>query len=583
KVNSMVAFIRSTFATVLGIFIFLLLGGFLVWIFTPKDDAPDIKESSVLRLSLNAPIEERSQEDPFTKLTGNVTPIGLLDLLQVIEKAKEDDNIKGIYIDTQVALAGFASLEEIRGALLDFKESGKFIIAYAEYYSEGAYYIASVADQIFVNPIGLVEFNGLSVEVPFIKGTLEKLGVKPIIFRVGDYKSAVEPLMREEMSEASREQTTSYLNSIYDHYLNKVATSRNIPLHKLTIISDSMLVRKAKDALKYKLVTDVGYEDEARTALRKQLKIEDDEKINFVSIDTYKKVVKAEKEYAKNKIAIIVAEGQIVDGKGGDGTIGSVSFVKELRKVRKNDKVKAVILRINSPGGSALASDVMWREIQLLRKEKPVIASMSDVAASGGYYMAMGCNSIVAQPNTITGSIGIFGVLFNAQELLNEKIGVTADRVNTGGFSDLGNPTRELSETEKQIIQANVNRGYETFTSKAAKGRNMKVAALKKIASGRVWSGEQAKGNGLVDELGGIAKAVEMAVKEADLKEEEYMLKYYPIEKDFFTKLLESMNEAKAITLQEELGEFYDYYLTAKQLRKLKGIQARLPYDIVIK
>ncbi|MGD1840807.1 MAG: signal peptide peptidase SppA [Thermonemataceae bacterium] len=579
----MVAFIRSTFATVLGIFIFLLLGFFLVWIFTPKDDAPDIEENSVLRLSLNAPIEERSQEDPFSELTGNVTPIGLLDLLQVIEKAKDDDNIKGIYIDTEVALAGFASLEEIRDALLDFKESGKFIVAYAEYYSEGAYYIASVADQIFVNPIGLVELNGLSVEVPFIKGTLEKLGVKPIIFRVGDYKSAVEPLMREDMSEASREQTTSYLNSIYDHYLNKVATSRNIPLHKLTIISDSMLVRKAQDALRYKLVTDVGYEDEARAALRKQLKVENDEKLNFVSIGTYKKVVKAEKEYAKNKIAILVAEGQIVDGKGSDGMIGSATFVKELRKVRKNDKVKAVVLRINSPGGSALASDVMWREIQLLKKEKPVIASMSDVAASGGYYMAMGCNSIVAQPNTITGSIGIFGVLFNAQELLNEKIGVTADRVNTGGFSDLGNPTRELTEAEKQIIQSNVNRGYETFTSKAAKGRNMKVAALKKIASGRVWSGEQAKSNGLVDELGGIEKAVEIAVKEADLKDEEYMLKYYPVKKDFFTKLLESMNEARAITLQEELGEFYDYYLTAKQLRELKGIQARLPYDIVIK
>lgn len=581
----MLQFLKFVGATIVGLFLFGLLSIFIlagIGSFFSSSEKPDIKENSVLILNLSKPLAERGTESPFDDLNlpigGGTSKAGLLEIVQSIKNAKKDKHIKGIYINTQEVSAGYAALKEIRDALLDFKKSNKFIYAYGEYYSEGAYYIASVADKIYLNPNGIIEFNGLYSEVPFIKGVLEKLEVRPEIFRVGEFKSAIEPLILDKMSEANRLQVTSYLNAIYDVYLEDIAASRKIDKSQLRQISDSMLVRKPEDAVQYQLATHLGYEDEILEVLRKELKVDKKEKIKFVSPATYYKSI--EEKYSKNKIAVLFAEGDINSGKSSDESIGSETIVSELRKLRKDDKVKAIVLRINSPGGSALASDVMWREIMLTKKEKPVIASMSDVAASGGYYMAMACDTIVAQSNTITGSIGIFGVLFNAENLLKNKIGVTTDRVKTGKFSDLGNPTRPITDQERRIIQDNVERGYETFTTKAAQGRRMSVENLKKIASGRVWAGSQAKENGLVDVIGGLDVAIDIAAKKAKLKE--FQPKYYPVQQDFFTKLSDKNSENTLI--RQQLGEdAYEYYKALQKIKNMQGVQARLPFDIVIK
>jgi len=581
----MLQFLKFVGATVVGLFLFCILGIFIlmgIGASFSSSEKPDIEENSVLMLNLSRPIAERSTEDPFEGLNlpinNTPTKLGLLEIIQSIKNAKNDKKIKGIYINTEGVSSGYAALKEIRDALVDFKKSNKFIYAYGEYYTEGAYYLSSVADKIYLNPIGLVEFNGLYSEVPFIKGVLEKLEVRPEIFRVGEFKSAIEPLMLDKMSDANRLQVTSYLNSIYDVYLKDISLSRKIEASKLRQISDSMLVRKPEDALTYQLITNVGYEDEILEILRKDLKVDKKEKIKFITINNYYKSI--ESKYSKNKIAVLFAEGDINSGRSTDESIGSETIVNELRKLRKDDKVKAIVLRINSPGGSALASDVMWREIMLTRKEKPVIASMSNVAASGGYYMAMACDTIVAQENTITGSIGIFGVLFNAENLLKNKIGVTTDRVTTGKYSDIGNPVRPITAQERQIIQENIERGYETFTTKAAQGRKMSVENLKKIASGRVWSGSQAKENGLVDVIGGLDVAIEIAAKKAKITE--YQPKYYPVQQDFFAKLSGKSKEETLI--REQLGEeTYLYYKTLQKIKNLQGVQARLPFDLVIR
>lgn len=590
----MLKFLKYVLATIVGLFIFSLISILiLVKIADISDKKVKIKENSVLRLKLTKPIVERSKDSPFSGLDipgmGNKGNIGLLELKKAILHAKTNPNIKGIYLETEMVVSGFAKLEEIRNALIDFKKSGKFIVAYGENYTEGAYYLTSVADHIYLNPIGLVELNGLNADVMFVKGLLEKIGVKPEIFKVGEFKSAVEPLILDKMSEPSRLQTESYLNSLYNFYLKNVAASRNISFEQLNIISDSMLVKTPEDALKYKLITQIGYEDEVETALRKTLKVKTEDKINFVTLEKYNKFIEDEwkdndEDLADNKIAVVFASGEISSGKGEDEKIGSESLAAEIRKLRLDKKVKAIVLRINSPGGSALASDVIWREVVLTQKVKPIIASMSDVAASGGYYIAMACDTIVAQPNTITGSIGIFGVLFNVQDLLNNKLGITVDGVKTGAFSDLGNGTRPLRDNERRIIQNQVERGYEIFTTKAAQGRHMDIEALKKIASGRVWSGLEAKENGLVDVLGGLEDAIQIAATKAKLKKEDYRLRYYPQEKNFFESFFkDSQEEAKVAALQAELGELYPFYQSIQKIKNIQGVQARMPYDIIIK
>ncbi|MDX2302019.1 MAG: signal peptide peptidase SppA [Microscillaceae bacterium] len=589
----MLQFLKFTLATIVGIFLFFLIGFLSLTLLIP-DDSVSIDDNSVLHLTLNQPILERSVDNPFSELeipiSDGVYGIGLIELKENILKAKEDKKIKGIFLELSSIMTGFAVMEELRDVLLDFKKSGKFIYAYSEAYSEGAYYLASTADQIYLNPAGGMEFNGLSLEIQFFRKALDKLSVKPIVFRVGDFKSAVEPYTLDKMSEENRTQLNELINSMYDHYLSQVAKARKLNAKQLEQISDEMRIREPKNALEYKLVDKLAYYPEVESELKKKLKLKEKSKINFFGIEEYLKTEdKRSKSTSSNRIAVIVASGVIQSGNGDDAVIGSETIARELRKARKDDKIKAIVLRINSPGGSALASDVMWKEIQLTKKEKPVIASMSDYAASGGYYMAMGCNKIVAQPNTITGSIGVFGIFFNVQDLFSDKLGITSDRVSTGKFPEIRSALldRELSDEEKEMLQSSTNKIYEDFTAKAAQGRKMSQDAIKKIASGRVWSGAQAKANGLIDEIGSLEDAILLAAKEAKLKEDDYRVRYYPTQKSFYDKVFEafSVKTDKNIPqayLKQELGPLYNYYLLLEKIKKTDYLQMQMPFQIVI-
>jgi protease-4 len=589
-------FLKFTFATIVGIFLFLflsliILGGIGSMLANKGDGVTEVETKTFLKLSLNTPITELGEENPFEELGLPIEveegSMSLIDIKKAIQAAKTDEKIKGIYLTVSMPQMGYAIMSEIRQALIDFKTSGKPIYAYSEIYTEGAYYLASVADKIWLNPAGGLEFNGLTVEKMYLKNMFEKIGVKPEIFKVGDFKSAVEPFFLDKMSEADRLQTATYLNTLYDIYLGDVATSRGIDKTELKNIANKMLVRNPADAVAYKLVTDTLYFDQVQDELRKTAELGEKDKIRLVDVNSYVKsifVTKLNNNKSKNKIAIIVAEGEIVSGKGSKNTIGSDKFAAEIRKARKDEKIKAIVIRINSPGGSALASDVMWREIMEAKKVKPVIASMSNVAASGGYYMAMGCDTIVAQPNTITGSIGVFGVLLNAENLLNEKMGLNFDRVNTGEFSALGMPTKQMTDAEKQIIQQSVEQIYGSFTTKAAQGRRMNIDSLKKVASGRVWTGADALRIGLVDVLGGLETAIEIAAKAANLQKDDYSLKYMPQKQSFFDQFMNTTSkEVRNHQLQKELGIWYPYYKHIEKLKTYEGVQARLPFDFVIK
>lgn len=551
-----------------------------------------LKDKSVLRLSLNGPIIENAPEDsnPLKSLAGSFSDkaeeIGMVQIREALKAAASDSNIKGIFLESQYPMTGYAQLEEIRDALIDFKKSGKFIYAYGESYSEKGYYLASIADKIYLNPAGGLDFNGISAEVTFFKGALDKLDIQPVVFRVGEYKSAVEPMLRENMSDANRSQYTSLMTSINNHIFAQIAKTRNTTPEALQKVADELAAYQPKGALANKLVTNVGYYDEFEMALRSAIREQQDEKINFVSLSKLLKSKSIEKEDKDNsqQIAIVVAEGTIQGSKATDGNIGSEDFIAELRKARDDKKVKAIVLRINSPGGSSLASDVMWHEINLAKKVKPVIASMADYAASGGYYMAMAADTIVAEPTTITGSIGIFAQFFNFSNFLKNKLGITTDRVNTNAHSDFPSVTRELTDFEKTFFQNNVNMGYESFTSKAAKGRKMPLEKLKSLAGGRVWTGLQAKENGLVDVLGNLQTAVQLAAKKVKIKEGEYSTTYFPSPKSFMEKILDNKQEEleeKIFTMQ--LGELAPYAKELKELKSREGYMALMPFTLEMK
>lgn len=580
------AFLRNLLATILGLFIFSFLGILiLVGIASSgAEETVNVKENSVLFLPLGGIVSERTPEDPFEGLFPNQGPtyIGLLDILEVIKNAKADDNIKGIYMEHGYISGGFASLKEIRDALVDFKTSGKFIYAYGEYVSEGDFYLGSVADELYLNPQGSLEFNGFSANISFFKGTLEKLEIEPEIFRVGEFKSAIEPFIRKDMSEENRLQINSFLNSAHDTFLSDIASTRNIPVEKLREISSDMKVRKVADAVDYGLASKVAYEDEMKSLLKVKLGIEEDADITFISWKKYIKSIKPE-EISKNRIAVIVAEGEILMGEGDEGQIGAEKFAREIRNARESSRVKAIVLRINSPGGSLTGSDIIWREIMLTKEKKPIIASMGDYAASGGYYLSMPCDTIVAQPNTITGSIGIFGMLFNMEKFLENKLGITFDVVKTGEYSDIMTVTRSLSDFERQIIQDGVNDGYETFTSKAAEARGMSLEKLKEVAGGRVWTGMQAHELGLVDLLGSFDDAVKIAADKASLGDD-YLLSFYPKQQSVFDQLFaEASNEMEARSLKSNYGTLAPYVKQIKNLQHFEGIQARMPFSLEIK
>ena len=588
----MLQFFKYVLATLVGIFVFFIVTIFIfagIGALFSSEDKVVIKEKTVLKLDLNKPIKEVGVENPFAEFggpfAGSENVVGLKDIVNALKNAQADDNIKGIYLKTEGPEAGWATLEEIRNQLVEFKKSKKFVATYGESFSEKGYYIASVADKIYLNPAGGMEWNGLSAEYSFFKGTFDKLGVKPLIFRVGEFKSAIEMFSRSDMSEASKKQSSELITAINGNFLKNISASRNVPADKLKNLADSLAVENPEAALKYKLVTNLGYWDEFESVMKKDLKIEDKKDISYIGVDKYLKTeTKAKEGDFNTRVAVLVAEGEINSGESRDESIGSDDFVKELKKLRNDDKIKAIVIRINSPGGSALASDVMWREIQITGKKKPVIASMSDVAASGGYYMAMGCDKIVAQPNTITGSIGIFGLIFNVTDFMGDKLGVTFDGVGTSPHADWPTATREMTEFEKSMVQKSVNEGYEKFTSKAAAGRKMPIEKLKSLAQGRVWSGVEAKENGLVDVLGGVDEAVKLAATSAKLKDGDYRVRYYPEKKkpleEIFSKMMGD-EEDKAMT--QNLGEMASYVKMYKKLMNMGGTQTRLPFELVIR
>jgi protease IV len=586
-------FLGNVLAVIVGLFVFsivavLLFFGLIGIAASSSEKEVSLGENSILHLDLNGRtlVERTSEEDlafgSFLNPFGSENTAGLVNLKKAIAEAKTNANIKGIYLNAGLFSAGQAGLLELREALQDFKESDKFIVAYDEAYSEGGYFLASIADEIYVNPLGGIDFNGYSSEGIFLKGFFEKVGIKPEVFRVGEFKSAVEPFILDKMSPENRLQTQYFLDDINQHALALIAETRGIPSDSIQLINNQMLVRKPIDAVTYKLATALKYEDEVHQILKEKLGLKEEDQISTINATDLGGLAKSKNITSKNRIAVILAEGDIVDG-NVEGAISSEKFAKEIRKARKDENIKAIVLRVNSPGGSILASEVIWREMSEAKKAKPLIVSMGEVAASGGYYIAAPADTIVAQPNTITGSIGIFGILFNVQELINDKLGVTTDVVSTGELSDFGNMARPLTEVERTIIQSSVEDGYETFISRVAEGRGMHPDSVRKVASGRVWTGTQAKARGLVDVLGGLDTAVGIAA--AKIKAgDDYRVVYYPEKKQWFEELILTFSDqVQTRMLQSQLGEHYPFYQKIQGLKHYQGVQVRMPQEVVIK
>jgi protease-4 len=586
-------FFKFVLATMVGVIIISCIGVLIIVglvVAASSDKHVDVDSNSVLHIAFNNSIPERTPNNPlsglgFLGIDGDKS-IGLNDILANIKKAKTDNNIKGIFLDQSYMLSGQATTEEIRNALIDFKKSGKFIIAYSEVYTQGFYYLASVADKVYINPKGMFDFRGFSSQITFLKGALDKLGIEAQIIKVGTYKSAVEPLILTKMSDANRMQVNSYLGSLYDFYLTGISNSRKINKDSLFNLANNLRIQFPEDALKYKLVDGLKYKDEVLDELKERTDIASKSDLHNVDLSDYTNSDAKDgdnKKETKNRIAIVYASGEINGGDGDDNSIGSEKISAALRKVRLDDKIKAVVLRVNSPGGSSLASDVIWREVMLTKKVKPIIVSMGDLAASGGYYISCAADSIIAEPNTITGSIGIFAIIPNLQKLFNDKLGITFDGVKTGKYADLGNISRPLSPEEKAILQNTVNRGYGEFTKAVAEGRHKTQAYINSIGQGRVWTGSQAVKIGLVDRLGNINDAIKSAAKKANIKN--YKLVAYPEQKSFFNKFGSSLStEMKTHFVKSELGDNYRYYEQIKGVTEMmRTPQARMPYDIVIK
>jgi len=582
------------------IFATIIVSSFKTQFHFGKEKEVRVKPNSILMLKFKDAIKERGVSNPFAELglgdvIGDKSGTGLDDLMKSIKKAETDTAIKGIYLDlTDDIIASSATLEEVRNSLLQFKASKKFIYAYAEGYSQKNYYLASVADKIYLHPEGDFMFKGLSAQIMYYKNALEKINVEMQVFRHGKFKSAVEPYLLDKMSAPNRLQLETLLNSIWMHMLEGISKQRGVSVAELQSIADELKINFPADAQQLKLVDELKYKDEVSNALKQKLGLKEKQKINFVSLGDYFSHISKKgdddedkeddkKSDKKSKLAVIYAVGEIMSGEGDADKIGSESTAKSIREARLDTTIKAIVLRVNSPGGSALASDVIWREVTLAKKVKPVVVSMGDVAASGGYYISCAADRIFAQPNTITGSIGVFGLSPNAQKLFSEKLGINIDTVNTNKHSDLGSLYRPASVQEAAYIQKSVEQVYSTFTKRVAEGRGMSQADVDSIGQGRVWSGADAIGIKLVDELGGINDAINYTVKKANLKEGEYELLSLPKQKDPIKDLLNGKKDAEETkVLQKNLGIFYDYIKYAQSVIKAKGVQARLPFEMTI-
>ncbi len=580
-------FFKFLFASLLGtllsiVLLFFILMGIAAGLAGSSDEETKVKDNSVLKLSLDYSIPERTSDNPFKdfdfmSMEGSNEP-GLNDILKSIRHAATDDQIKGIYIDISYMPNSYATLKEIRDELIEFKKSKKFVIAYGEVIEEHGYYIASIADKVYMNPTGMVLLDGFAYSSTYLKGMLDKIGVQVELIRHGKFKAAGEPFIADKMSDENRKQIQSFMGSVYDEFITSIAVSRKKSAEEFRNICNNLLVQNADDAKQYGLIDGLKYADEVDSELHQLTGTETKDNINFVSIGEYKSKAKEGKITAKDKIAVIYAEGEIVDGDGEDGQVGSAPTAAAISKARKDSAVKAVVLRINSPGGSALASDVIWREVVLTQKVKPVIVSMGAVAASGGYYIAAPADVIMAEPNTITGSIGVFGMIVNAEKLLKDKMGLKFEKVKFGEYSDLGSPDRAMTPAEKAIMQKMIDRIYDDFVSRVAEGRNLTKAQVDSIAQGRVWAGTDAKKIGLVDEFGGIKDAIALAAKKANL--EEFRITNLPEQEDPFEKLFKSFGaNASTYFVKQQLGEDYKYYEQLKKIQHMHGIKARMLWD----
>lgn len=603
-------FFKFMFASMLGfvisgvilifIFIAMLVGAISGSIEGAGQKTAEIEEKAVLHLTFDGPIVDRGNEHDFNfEFPGfsGMNSTGLNKILEHIEKAATDEKVSGILLDIEGIQAGMSTTDEIRNALIKFKESGKWIVSYSEGYSLSGYYLASVADEIYVYPEGGLDFRGLRTEIMFLKGLMEKLDIEPQIIRGPDnkYKSAVEPLIYDKMSESNREQIQVLIESAWSHMLNSISSSRGLSVEELNTVAEQLLVREAADAVKYGLADKTMYKDELLALIRSKIEIEEEDEINFVSLNKYfrtpdnkstEEIKKSLLQGKSDKVAVVYATGAIESGDGDAETIGSERISKAIREARLDTTVKAIVLRVNSPGGSALASDVIWRETVLAKEAKPLVVSMGDVAASGGYYIACAANRIFAMPNTITGSIGVFGVIPNMEKFFNNKLGITFDGAKTNKFADMMTASRPLSDEEMDIIGESVTDIYEDFISKVAEGRNMSPIKVEDVARGRVWTGTDALANGLVDELGGMDAAIAHAASLANLGED-YKVEGYPEVKDPFEEFMKELTGgvetwAAGVVLGKD-AETLQRFNQARSMQELKGVQMLMPYRLEIR
>lgn len=579
----MFASFAGTLLTIL--VIFLLFAAMISSIIAmSENETVTVKPNSVLQLNWNTPITDRASDNPlegfdFATMKSN-KPAGLNEILKNIDKATKDDNIEGIFIDMETIPAGIATTEEIRNKLLEFKSADKFIVAYGNSYDQKGYYFASVADEIYMNPKGMVLFKGLSAQLMFFKNMLKKLEIEMQIVRGPDnkYKSAVEPLLKDKMSEANREQYQELLNSIWGRILFTLNTSRGISIEQLNSIADNLDVTDADKALELNFVDGIIYRDEVINRLKELTSKAKDDNLDWITYSKYTNAIVGKTNISRDRIGVVYASGDIVQGQGADGSMGSAKIAKAIKKARLDDKVKAIVMRVNSPGGDALASDVIRREVALAKEAKPFIVSMGDVAASGGYWISTNADYIFAQPTTITGSIGVFGIIPNFQGLMTNKLGITFDEVSTNENADFISVMKPMSDFQKEKINAQIINIYDDFVNLVANTRGLKPEFVDSIAKGRVWTGADALNIGLVDELGGLEDAIAYAAQKAELNEN-YRLKEFPERKEFIEELmLQLTGDAKAKVIGDELGEYKMYYDQIKAVQNMKGVQARLPY-----
>ena len=585
-------FLGNVLATIVGIFIFCMIFFFGIIIIGAiaggDEDTVSVKNNSVIELDLSKVTLDYAGKTNYKDFSYfEAEHDGVTDILNAIEAAKTDDKIKGISILNNQSQLGLAQSKAVRDKLEEFKKSGKFVYAYANFFTQGEYYLNSVADQVYLNPMGEVDFKGLSAEILYMKDLQEKTGVKMEVIRHGKYKSAVEPFLTQEMSPENREQMTVLLNSVWSTIVSDIAKSRKLTVVQLNAIANSLGARTPELALANKLVDKVAYEDEYHDAIRAKLKLDKKEKYDFVSITDYaKKAASTVEDYSKNDIiAVIYAQGEIASGEGDVNIIGEGSINRSLKEAREDDDVKAIVLRVNSPGGSALTSELIWREIEITKKVKPVVVSMGNYAASGGYYIAANADRIFAEPNTITGSIGVFGMLPNMNQL-SKNIGINAEQVKTHNNASGYSVFEPIDETFKGYVLESIERTYATFLKRVADGRKMTTAQVDAIAQGRVWTGIDAHKLGLVDEIGGLDAAIKYAAKLG--KTSSYRTENYPEYEKSFDDLLANftgmaMFKTKEQLLKEQLGEEgFQMLEQIKRVKSRKGIQAMMPYEIEI-